>query len=245
MKKIQCAEIWGGVKNQDVDVCTHGMTVSLFSSSCAGGKGGDVYYFAVCEYDKLTRLALADVVGHGEAVSQVGEWVYEELAKRMHDLDQPGMLADLNTLANDQGRGAMTTAVVMAYYIGNRHVYYSYAGHPPMLARAGSNQWVIMSLPPNQTISNMPLGIMEKTRYDMGEIAFSKGDRLFLYSDGVIEAPNSHGELFTQNRLLEALAEASEATPMNIKAHVLARLREWTGGRLDHDDITLIAIQLE
>ena len=39
MRRLKCSEVWGGIKNQDVDVCSLGLNVSLYSSSCDGGKG--------------------------------------------------------------------------------------------------------------------------------------------------------------------------------------------------------------
>ena len=68
MHRLQCAEIWGGIRNQDTDVCSAGITASLFSGACDGGKGGDIYYLSVCNSDMLTRIAIADVIGHGRAV---------------------------------------------------------------------------------------------------------------------------------------------------------------------------------
>ena len=56
MRRLKCAEIWGGIKNTDLDVCSSGVTVSLYSSACDGGRGGDVYYFSVCGADRVTRL---------------------------------------------------------------------------------------------------------------------------------------------------------------------------------------------
>ena len=60
MREIPCATIWGGVRNENIDVCSKGADASLDSSSATGGKGGDIYYLAVCGDDRLTRVALAD-----------------------------------------------------------------------------------------------------------------------------------------------------------------------------------------
>ena len=124
MYKIKCAEIWGGIKNAELDVCSAGITASLFSSSCDGGKGGDAYHFSVCGEDKLTRLALADVVGHGEKVSRISQWVYDQLESHMGDVNQSAMMQQLNNRVTDQGYEAMTTAVMVSYYIENNHLLY-------------------------------------------------------------------------------------------------------------------------
>lgn len=244
MYKIKCAEIWGGIKNAELDVCSAGITASLYSSSCDGGKGGDAYLFSVCGEDKLTRLALADVVGHGEKVSRISQWVYDQLEAHMGDVNQTKIMQYLNNRVADHGYDAMTTAVIVSYYLKNNHLYYCYAGHPPMLARSGSSSWHDVKLPDAPEVRNLPLGVKRDVRYDMGEVPYHSGDRLFLYSDGVIEAPGKNRDYFGVDRLRSTLESAGNAEPMQIKSHVLAALRDWTGGSLDHDDVTLVAIQL-
>ncbi len=68
---ISCSEIWGGVSGEDLEARTSGVDASLYSSSAEGSKGGDVYYISVCSSDLITRVAIADVIGHGEEVSHI------------------------------------------------------------------------------------------------------------------------------------------------------------------------------
>ena len=67
--QIHCAEIWGGAAAKEDEVTTPGVHAAIHSSASGDAKGGDLYYFSVCGYDALTRIAIADVRGHGEAVS--------------------------------------------------------------------------------------------------------------------------------------------------------------------------------
>ncbi len=244
MRRLKCAEIWGGIKNADIDVCSSGMTVSLYSSACDGVRGGDAYYFSVCGADRVTRVVLADVVGHGEQISEVSQWVYDELSAHLDDPDLPGMLSSLNGRVLTRGIGAMTTAVVISYYVDLKQVYFCYAGHPPMLIRHGADGWQKAKLKMTEGETNLPLGVSDGVGYDMSDIQLAPGDNLLLISDGVVEAPNADHELFGDGRLRAALAEVDDPDPMQLKARILARLREWTGGGLDHDDVTLIAIKL-
>ncbi|MEO8029168.1 MAG: serine/threonine-protein phosphatase, partial [Bryobacteraceae bacterium] len=108
MQQIRCAEIWGGVSVVDLDVCTNGLTASILSTASGGKKGGDIYYFSVCSSDKLTRIAIADLRGHGEQVSHLSEWLYQSLEQRMNTLDGAGVLSDLNGLVHAHGFEAIT-----------------------------------------------------------------------------------------------------------------------------------------
>ena len=94
--KLPCSGVWGGVRNLDQDINVGGVVASLYSSSCDGGKGGDIYYFGVCKDDNLTRLAIADVVGHGQAVSDVSEYIYVALKTHMCNPDSGSILANWN-----------------------------------------------------------------------------------------------------------------------------------------------------
>ncbi len=78
----------------------------------------------------------------------------------------------------------------------------------------------------------------------MPDAALASGDRLLLYTDGVVEARNADGALFGEQRLKAALDDLTGADPMHIKTQILNRLRDWSGDGLTHDDVTLIAIQL-
>ena len=78
--KLECSGIWGGIRNQNIEITAGKVIGSIYSAACCEvGKGGDIYYFGVCKGDMITRLAIADVVGHGEAVTEVSQYVYDSL----------------------------------------------------------------------------------------------------------------------------------------------------------------------
>jgi len=81
--RLECKDIWGGIRDRDIEVSAGKVIASIYSAACCGGNGGDIYYFGVCQGDIITRLAIADVTGHGEAVSEVGRYVYDSLKSHM------------------------------------------------------------------------------------------------------------------------------------------------------------------
>ena len=82
--RLECKELLGGIRNQDIEVTAGRVIGSIYSAPCCeGGKGGDIYYFGVCKGDIISRLAIADVTGHGEAVSEIGQYVYDILKIHM------------------------------------------------------------------------------------------------------------------------------------------------------------------
>jgi len=246
MYRIRCSEVWGGIKNEDVDACSAVMTTSLFSSARDGGKGGDIYYVSVCQGDMLTRIAIADVVGHGEKVSRVSQWLYSSLHERMNGGDGCEILEDLNRLAAERGQEALTTAVVVSFYKPKSTASFSYAGHHPMLLRRpGAPHWQAVLLDASSgDMANLPLGVASAVRYDQQFVPVQAGDRVFLYTDGVIETPAPDGQLFGEARLRGVLDEVGDRSLYELKTAVLTKLREFAGGDLTHDDVTLLAIEV-
>lgn len=64
-----------------------------------------------------------------------------------------------------------------------------------------------------------------------------KGDRLFLYTDDVIEAPDADDELFNVSRLTDVLEETGGNDSSDVKQTVLAAVRAHTNGSLVHDGV--------
>ena len=192
MHYIGCSEIWGGVRGEDLDAWTSGLVASLHSTASDGDEGGDIYYISVCSTDLLTRIAVADVTGHGQTVSHISRWLYQALQTRMNSLEGHDLLADLNDLVGERGYQAMSTAVVATFNKADSNLYFSYAGHPPMFAyRRTGKRWEAVTLEQERKGSNLPLGAFPETIYGQEFRRMCSGDRLFLYTDGVTEATNS------------------------------------------------------
>ncbi len=241
-QRIQCGNVWGGIKNSDQDIETSGLKASLYSHSFSGGKGGDIYYFSVCQGDVLTRIVVADVVGHGEQVSRVSETVYQNMLKYMNNPESSAMLGEWNKSMDDKGAGALTTAVVGGVQIANKRLHYSYAGHHPVLIRKKDSRYWDSIAVKDLKGSNYPLGIDKNAKYDQGDQLVEPGDKIFLYTDGLVEAPNASGDLFGMDRLMAVLEASTKDDCTQIKANVLKSVLDYTGGRLSHDDLTLMAI---
>jgi sigma-B regulation protein RsbU (phosphoserine phosphatase) len=246
MYRIRCAEIWGGIGSQDEDVCSGGIFASLYSNAHDGDRGGDIYYLSVCGSDRLTRVAIADVAGHGAQVSDVSQRLYAILEAHMNDTGCDEVLRALNRSAVQHGIRAFTTAAVAGFYTTDSNLYFAYAGHEPvLLRRKGSEDWQPLELDAASTRhSNAPLGVIPDTGFDQQRLPLSPGDRLFLHTDGLTEAMNDRGELFGKERLNRALSRAGgEALPA-LKRSVLDAVTDHTAGATARDDLTLLAIEV-
>ena len=243
--RIRCAEIWGGVDSIDLDVATSALTASVYSRSSAGSRGGDIYYFSVCGSDQLTRIAIADVQGHGEQVSNISRWLYELVRDSMDSLDATGVLSALNERVCEHGFEAMSTAALLSYYLGDRRLYVSYAGHPPALAqRKGKRSWELLRLDADANLSNLPLGVRPKVRYDQKILPLETGDRLVVYTDGITEYPDSAGEPLGTRWLVDRLGRSQGQPSGALKRALLDSLSAENAAGMEHDDITLMVVDI-
>ena len=111
------------------------------------------------------------------------------------------------------------------------------AGHlvPYVLGRNG--------IKPLETAQGMPLGIRKSFDYDSTGWTLSNGDCLFLFTDGITEAMDSEGKLFGQERLEEALQAVVREDPTKIVAAVIEKMRQFTDGAPQSDDIAAMALR--
>lgn len=92
------------------------------------------------------------------------------------------------------------------------------------------------------TSHHLPLGILPPERFepDIEFIDIERGDRVYIYSDGLVEAGNGHGEMFGRQRL-EALLD-TDRTGTNGLESVRLALDEFCAGTEQHDDITVLQL---
>jgi len=144
----------------------------------------------------------------------------------------------------------MTTAAVVAYYSREGKARISYAGHPPVLYNRVNDKTWSYARPPGRLGQsdgfplNIPLAIDSDTRYEQLTISMAPGDRLFVYTDGIIEAPSPEGESFGLARLKDVLDANTGAPLAELKSAVLKTLHQYTQQELTHDDVTLIVLEI-
>ena len=244
--RIRCAEVWGGIDQIDRDIVTGGLTASVYSKASGGGRGGDIYYFSVCGGDQLTRIVLADVQGHGESIAQVSAWLYDLVRDSLESLDATGVLTSLNTRLLEYHSEITATVAIVSYYLGDRTLYFSYAGHPPVLLQKRTGKvWMPLDLRDEQLgLVNLPLGMFPGVGYSQETTAVEAGDRVFVYSDGITEYPGPHGEPIGPEWLIEVLEAKSDRSTAELKQTVLAGLASENASGAEHDDMTLMVVEV-
>ena len=79
--------------------------------------------------------------------------------------------------------------------------------------------------------------------YREHEFQLSRGDSLFVYTDGVPEAGNPEGAFFGTERTLETLNEAPDTDPRDMLVTMLDRIDRFAAGTEQFDDITMLCFR--
>ncbi|AMV71021.1 SpoIIE family protein phosphatase [Desulfuromonas carbonis] len=212
--------------------------------------GGDL--FNVMQLDENTVMAyLFDVSGHGVSAAMVSVSVYQSLSlhtgrivKRVfitppyYKLLSPAeVLEELEREYPFERFEKFFTISYLLMDIPTGRIRYSGAGHPPpALVRRGGGVELLRT-------GGGLIGLGVGGPFAEGEVALQGGDRLFLYSDGVIEWPNQEGELFGEERFFQLLDDLRGESLAEVCRRVYAAVREFAGGGVQQDDLTLLGIE--
>ncbi len=242
---LACGEVSGGHRFARNTVDLPGLRGVLYSRPCAGAHGGDIHYLSVCGSGMLSRLCLADVAGHGDAVAAVGAQAYDQLRCSVNTLDDRRVLHALDRRLARQDVRAMTTAVLATYYPPSRRLTIGYAGHPEAWLHTKANgRWQAVSpepAPRGAGLVGLPLGTGLDPSFTRRRLTVAPGDRLLLLTDGVLEAASPEGVEFGREGLSRVLDEAHDDVHALVEGLLAALARHTGQDAFTHDDVTMFA----
>jgi sigma-B regulation protein RsbU (phosphoserine phosphatase) len=85
------------------------------------------------------------------------------------------------------------------------------------------------------------MGVFSSAAYNSTQRALAPGDRLLLYTDGVIEAANGGEEEFGQERLGKLLASSASMTVEVVADLILSTVQDWAPAQMD--DLTVVVCE--
>lgn len=204
-----------------------------------GGFNGDLLLAARTPSGSL-HVLLGDFTGHGLSAA-IGSVPMSDV---FYDMTSRGYaMRDILVEINRKLRTVLPTGMFCAatYVVldPNQHsVAVWCGGNPELLVRGldGTIRRRVVS-------SHLPLGILDSPDMDlsMEEIPVQKDERIYLYTDGVVEATDGGGEMFGQHRVDRALCTgAIDVDPFDQLIEAIDRYRD---GLAQSDDITLVEIR--
>ncbi|HEX4055393.1 MAG TPA: PP2C family protein-serine/threonine phosphatase [Tepidisphaeraceae bacterium] len=245
---MQCMEVWGGSQLTERGVQLGGLDAWVYSKPFGNaGRGGDVYYASSCATGRISRLLLADVSGHGDAVAATAAGLRTLMRRYVNFLDQTKLVRSMNRqFAAMSGEGCFATAVATTFFSPTRTLSVCNAGHPrPLLYRAGSGKWSILekSHDAERSTRNIPLGILDITDYEQFAVELEVGDLVLCYTDALIESRNSDGEFLGEEGLRDIAASMDLEPVETFIQSLLSKITERHDGNLLQDDVTALLLR--
>ena len=203
--------------------------------------GGDYFDFLPQPNGEI-GIAFGDVSGHGLTSGIVMAMAKSALLVQV-DVD-----ANPRTVMNVLNEIVIKTAprrILMTFFFGlldpaSQRLRFSSAGHlDPYVYRASRKRLESLSS------WGFPLGVRRRDPFREHTVTFEPGDRLILYSDGLIEAIDDDGEPFGFERFERVLLDAGHMSAEEIKKTLLGSIRRFTRNRPPEDDQTLVVVSFD
>ncbi|MBR4386270.1 MAG: SpoIIE family protein phosphatase [Treponema sp.] len=197
--------------------------------------GGDLYDYLLLDDDHL-MMTVGDVSGKGvPAALFMGKCkVLLDLYALLGLSPKEIFFRANNQLCKGNETGLFVTCWLGILCFSTGELRFVNAGHPyPIVFGRGEFSFL-------KTKPNFVLGGMEDFSYEEHCISLSKGDRIFVYSDGVTEAANSKTELFGSERLLQEAKKTEGLSAPDTLKNLRASIGEFVKDAEQSDDITML-----
>lgn len=198
--------------------------------------GGDFYDYR--EAGQRVRFFIADVSGHGVPgafLALIAKMSFQQAQDGNHD-----EAATLQFMNGALCQSAVMSSFVTAFLVtldmeGQRLTYASAGHHPALVLGRDRGDWRELHT------RGIPLGWQADARYSADECPLAPGDRIVLYTDGIVEAVAPDGAMFGMDRFREYLLSVRGESPEACARGLLERVMRFTDGQVD-DDITAVII---
>jgi sigma-B regulation protein RsbU (phosphoserine phosphatase) len=208
--------------------------------------GGDYYDFIVINdaAEQKLGVAIGDVCGHGIPSALLMATVRSSLRQRA---SLPGSIANIISDVNRQlvqdveDSGQFMTMFFLAIETETRQLEWVRAGHDPAIVYdPQSDAFNELSG------SGIALGVDGGWIYeDNKKTDLSKGQIIFLSTDGVWEVRNKKGEMLGKEPILNSIRQNVSSDAAQIIDSIFDTLDKFTGGAKIEDDITSVVIKMQ
>lgn len=246
---FSCKELWAGNERAHRSFELAGHQADVITVPNGSSSGGDLSAIFSCA-DSLTRVVLADCVGHGYVASNLARHLHDLLHRFQDIRETASLLSALNnqlTLERQESGGdfRLTTIVTAVFDFATGGLNFADAANPRMLfRRAGKAQFSEIG----RDLVNFPLGFEAGEHYLDRNIHLDAGDMILGFSDGATEVESPSGAELTAEGFAKfaaaTLSKYNEPPSLHdFSEALLEGIHQYHGGIDLEDDITLFTLR--
>jgi sigma-B regulation protein RsbU (phosphoserine phosphatase) len=192
---------------------------------------GDFYDVIAADADHV-GLLIADVSGHGVPAALIASMVKMAAVSQRDNAAHPAqLLSGMNRALCGNTQGQYVTAAYVFVDGENKELRYAAAGHPSMMHLRNG---MVTEIAENGLL----LAAVDDITYTEVVVPLEPGDRLLLYTDGMVEARNAAGAMFGEAALFAALEQSAGLAADAAADRIIASVQQWAP--LQDDDLTLL-----
>jgi sigma-B regulation protein RsbU (phosphoserine phosphatase) len=200
--------------------------------------GGDFYDYFFIDRNSLC-LVVGDVSGKGVPAALFMAMTKTMIKSAARLLVEPEyILADVNReIARNNPSLTFVTVFLGVLDLNSGTLTYTSAGHnPPLFIGEKGNSALLGD-------AQCPaIGLDDTFQYRQATVQLRHREGLLLFTDGITEAQDTKGRMFTQESLMNTVSLTAGLTPEARVTAILSRIREFTQDRPLDDDLTLLAL---
>lgn len=204
--------------------------------------GGDLFNIIPLNENKIVCYML-DVCGHdipsAMVTVSVAQSILQQTMQNSSILSPKEMLEDLNKEYPIERFNRYFTIFYLIINIKTGHTIYSSAGHPPALLLKKSKSLELLNH--GGTI----IGFQTPIPFEEGELILNEGDKIFLYTDGILEYQNPKGEQFGSERFYQLLEQNRNESISQIVERIERALKEFGQNNEQKDDLSIIGMDFQ
>ena len=203
--------------------------------------GGDFYNFVLVDDDHLA-VWIGDVSDKGvpAALFMMSINIMINIRTCMGGTPSEIMAFVNDNICEHNGENMFITIWLGILEISTGRLTFVNAGHEDMAVYREGGEFELY-----KTKHNIAVGIQSGMVYKDFEMQLGKGDKIFIYTDGVPEATDPYDTLFNTDRMISALNEKKDGSPQEFLEIVYTRVKEFVGDRTQFDDLTMVGLELK
>jgi sigma-B regulation protein RsbU (phosphoserine phosphatase) len=206
--------------------------------------GGDFYDFHFMDDGKIS-LIMADAAGHGIDAAMITSMIKLSYSYTMKDKSinhSPSLiLKQIEHDINQQLDNTFFTAISILLDPQSKTIYYANAGHPAAILIKSNHH--VQHLRPNLPMLGLHQFLNSMSYNDL-QVKFTKGDKLLLFTDGLVDSKNAAREEFGMDRITKIVKNSFNRPVSQIGGNIINESQKFRGDQPSSDDVCLLGLEV-